>query len=200
MASEIVVHGFETSNNMKVRVALGYKGIPYEFRAVNPRERTDLVKISGQFLTPVLVHGDRVVFDSAAILRYLDVAFRDTPRLFGTSHEQQWEIEDWELFARAELAGPMMTVVHRRAYEKPVDDAMLARCTTTFDEACAKLAGGLDGSEWLVGDSMTAADITTAAVLHRIRTSELFPLPQAAEAHGPWIDKVMAYDGKHRVS
>ncbi len=41
------------------------------------------MRISGQHLTPVIEHGEVVLFDSAAILRYLDAAFRETPPLFG---------------------------------------------------------------------------------------------------------------------
>lgn len=199
MSTEVVVYGFETSNNMKVRVALGYKGIPYQFRTIDPKDREEIVKISGQHLTPVLAHGDRVVFDSAAILRYLDIGFPATPRLFGPSHGEQWEIEDWELFARIQLAGPMMDVVHRRMKGKTVDAALLDRCATAFATATTKLARRMEGHEWLVGDAMSAADITAAAVLFRVRAAELFPIPQAAEAILPWVDKVMSFDGECRM-
>ena len=53
MSTDVVVHGFETSNNMKVRVALGYKGIPYQFRTIQPQDREDrrLAVISGSLST-----------------------------------------------------------------------------------------------------------------------------------------------------
>ena len=198
-STDVVVHGFETSNNMKVRVALGYKSIPYTFRTIEPADRDEVFRISGQYLTPVLVHGDRVVFDSAAILRYLDFAFRETPRLFGGSHREQWEIEDWELFARTALANPMMEIVHKRVYGGGVDDALIGRCTTAFGEAATKLADRLQGREWLVGDRMTAADITAAAVLFRVRAAELFGGAAAAVAPlTAWTDRVMAFDNKCR--
>ena len=199
MSTDVVVHGFETSNNMKVRVALGYKGIPYQFRTIQPQDREEIFKISGQYLTPVLVHGDRVVFDSAAILRYLDIGFPATSRLFGRTHAEQWEIEDWELFARVELARPMMDVVHRRVYGEMVDDAMLDRCAAAFAEATTKLAHRMEDREWLAGDAMSAADITAAAVMFRVRAAELFPIPPAAEAVSTWVDKVMRLDGECRV-
>ena len=104
MSNELAVHGFETSNNIKVRVALGYKAILYVFHTIDPRDREEVVRISGQYLTPVLVHGERVLCDSAAILRYLECNFPDTPKLFGDSLAEQWEIEDWEMFARTTLA------------------------------------------------------------------------------------------------
>ncbi len=199
MSAEVVVHGFETSNNMKVRVALGYKGIPYRFHTIEPHNREEVVKISGQHLTPVLVHKDRVVFDSAAILRYLDVTFPETERLFGRSHAEQWEIEDWELFARAQLAGPMMDVVHRRVYGKTVDDTLLDRCATAFAGAVARLAERMEGRKWLVGGTMSAADITAAAVMFRVQAAAILPLPPEADALSNWMRTVMAFDGKCRT-
>ena len=192
--SQVLVYGFETSNNLKVRIALAYKGVPFEFRTVDPGDRVELERISGQFLTPVLVHGERVLHDSGAILRYLDTAFRDGPRLFGSSHAEQWEIEDWELMARWELAQPMMAVVHRRVAGEPVDDALQAECEAAFQAAAAKFAARLAERTWLVGDTMTAADITAAAVFFRVQSAGFFEFEVASATLQPWIDRVMAFD------
>lgn len=198
MSSDVVVWGFETSNNMKVRVGLGYKRIPYEFRSIEPSDRRQIVRISGQHLTPVLVHGDRVLFDSAAILRYLDANFADTPKLFGRDRDEQWRIEDLELFARRDLAAPMMELVHTRVSGGTVDEVMEKRCTEAFAAAVTTLAQRIDGREWLVGDRMSAADITAAAVLFRVRSAGLFALPPAADATTAWVDRVMRFDGECR--
>ncbi len=194
MSPEVIIHGFETSNNMKVRIALGFKGIPYEFRTIDPRDRGEIQRLSGQHLTPVMLHADRVLFDSAAILRYLEANFSGRPKLFGDSHREQWAIEDLELFARLTLAGPMMELVHHRVYGGTVDDAMQQRCAAAFAGAAATLVDALQGREWLVGDAMTAADVTAAAVVYRILQSKLFDLPQGSERIQQWVDRVMAYD------
>ncbi len=194
MTPEVVVHGFETSNNMKVRVALGYKEIPYEFHTIDPADRTEIVRLSGQHLTPVLVHGARVLFDSAAILRYLEANFRDRAPLFGSSRDEQWAIEDMELFARTTLAGPMMEIVHHRVAGGEVDDTMQARCAGAFAEAAATLIETLAGREWLVGDKMSAADVTAAAVMYRIRRAALFDPPAGVGTIDGWVDRVMIFD------
>jgi glutathione S-transferase len=195
----ITVHGFETSNNMKVRIALGYKGIPYTFHTIDPADRAEIVRISGQYLTPVLVHGDRVVFDSAAILRYLDTSFAETPRLFGGSPQEQWTIEDWELFARANLAAPMLEVVHARIAGKPLDEVGQQRCAAAFSAAMDRIARALAGRDWLVGDRMSAADITAAAVVRRIRQVGMFELPTAPELLD-WEARVLEFDGPSRIA
>ena len=194
MANEIVVHGFETSNNMKVRVALGFKDIPYEFRAIDPADRREIIRMSGQHLTPVLVHGDRVLFDSAAILRYLEANFRDRPPLFGSNRDEQWAIEDMELFARATLAAPMMRMVHYRVSGGEFDEAMQASCAEEFSRATGTLVEALEDREWLVGEGMSAADVTAAAVMYRIRVAGLFVPPAAVETIDGWVDRVMAFD------
>jgi len=194
MAPEIVIHGFETSNNMKVRVALGFKEIPYEFRTIDPADRTEIVRLTGQHLTPVMVHGDRVLFDSAAIMRYLETTFRDRPPLFGSSHREQWKIEDLELFARAILAAPMMEIVHHRVSGGKVDDEMQGRCSAAFADSASTLVETLEGREWLVGDRMSAADVTAAAVFYRVRRAGLFDLPAGSDSIAGWVDRVMAFD------
>jgi len=194
MGSEVVVHGFETSNNMKVRVALGYKEIGYEFERIDPADRGEIVRLSGQHLTPVLVHGDRVLFDSAAILRYLEANFRGRPPLFGSSRDEQWAIEDQELFARTALAGPMMEVVHHRVSGGAVDEAMRARCASAFGAAAGTLIARMAGSQWLVGEHMSAADVTAAAVVYRVLSTGLFDPPAGLDAIRRWVDRVMAYD------
>ncbi|HXV75537.1 MAG TPA: glutathione S-transferase family protein [Candidatus Polarisedimenticolaceae bacterium] len=196
MTTDLTIHGFETSNNIKVRVALGYKRIPYAFRAIDPADRSEILRLSGQRLTPVMQHGDVVLFDSAAILRYLEANFRDRPPLFGASRDEQWAIEDLELFARHTLAGPMMDVVHRRVASGSVDAELQSRCQARFAAEVGRLVAALGEREWLVGDRMSAADVTAAPVIRRVRSAGLFELPPAAERLAPWVERVMAYDGQ----
>jgi glutathione S-transferase len=192
--ADVQLHGFETSNNFKVRIALGYKKIPYTFHPIEPADRSGILRLSGQRLTPVLVHADRVIFDSAAILRYLEANFPGGPPLFGTSMEEQWAIEDLELFARHTLAGPMMEFVHHRVSGGAPDEAMQRRCAGRFADAAGTLVKRLAGRSWLVGDAMSAADVTAAAVVHRVRQSGLFTLPASLDPLREWEKRVVAYD------
>jgi len=186
---KLVIYGFETSNNLKVRLALAYKGIAHEFRTIDPAAREEIIRISGQFLTPVLVHGETVLFDSAAILRYLDANFPDTPKLFGGDKQQQWEIEDWERFGRTALAEPMMTVIHGGV---AVTDAIRAEAEAAFTAAVRRLEAHLDGRQWLVGDTLSAADVTCGAVIYRIRSGGMLPWPQGCPRAEDLTARVMA--------
>ncbi|MCP3677030.1 MAG: glutaredoxin [Deltaproteobacteria bacterium] len=57
----------------RVRLVLEARGIEYEKVEVPTErdDRTELFEISGQYMVPVLVDGERVISDSEAIVAYL---------------------------------------------------------------------------------------------------------------------------------
>ena len=193
MAEEITVYGFETSNNLKVRIALKHKSIPFTFKTIDPADRTEIERLSGQPLTPVMVHGDCVLFDSAAILRYLDANFPDTPRLYAGDRQRIWEIEEWEGFARHDLAAAMKMMLPLRMAGED-DPEVAAHAQVLFDEATAKLEDRLADNEWLMGDEMTAADITAAPVVFRTVNAGFAHLPKERNRTHAWMNRVMSFD------
>lgn len=150
-------------NCRKVRIALGYKGIPYESVGVDFQKRGNVVEVSGQPLVPVLDNDGQIVFDSSAILRHLDVAFRDTPRLFAETPDEMRLIEHWERFGRGQMSEPTV-MVFRQVFAESPDPAILADAGRKYDEAAKVIESRLAESDWLAGDRMTAADATAAPV------------------------------------
>lgn len=69
-------------NGLKTRLMLRYKGVPFETVAVDPNDRSPVVEVSGQELTPVILDKEIVLNDSEAISHYLDANYRDRPRLW----------------------------------------------------------------------------------------------------------------------
>jgi glutathione S-transferase len=194
-------------NSMKVRVALGFKKIPYEKIPVDPQDRSEVIKVSRQPLTPVIDHGGHVIFDSGAILRYLEANWRDAPPLFSTSYDRMREIERWEAFARSDLVRPVgITFGQLFAAEKSA--AELEKASRLLTEATERIEERLSSAEWLSGDTMSAADVTAAPAVY------YGMLPAEAAAQGSvgaffaenlklgagrdrtraWALRVMAYD------
>jgi glutathione S-transferase len=66
----------------RTRMALAHKGLEAEFRPWHFTER-DRIAFSGQGRVPVMVDGDRVVFDSWTIACDLEDRYPDRPSLFG---------------------------------------------------------------------------------------------------------------------
>jgi glutathione S-transferase len=155
-----------SANNIKVRLALGYKGLPYEKIPVNPTDRTELVEVSGQPLSPVLVHGDTVVFDSSAILRYLDANFRSTPPLFSPRRETMKTIEEWELWCRTDLAKGIGICYGEFRKEGAPDPERLRQASRLFGEAVRRIETTLADRPFLLGPDVTAADLTAAPAVH----------------------------------
>ena len=94
-------------NNMKAHIALNYKELTWESIPIDMEDRSNLVKLSGQPFAPILVHGETVVFDSSAILRYLDANFRETRPLFSSDPNTMRKIEEWEGYCRSSIAAPV---------------------------------------------------------------------------------------------
>ena len=110
-----------STNVERVALAAAYKSIPLEWIDVDPADRSPVVEASGQELVPVLDHDGRIVFDSTAILYYLD-ELQPEPRLFTSAEVEifvDWFNRVWkvppnaiEAERGAEPAGPGP---HRRA-------------------------------------------------------------------------------------
>ncbi len=200
-------------NNIKVRVAMNYKGIPFE-RIPLPRDasgkdldRTAVIAATRQPLTPSIEHEGRTLFDSAAILRYLEANFPGTPPLFSSDIETLRAIEGEERWARSVLSAPFTTVI-RMFFSGQIDAAEVEKANGEFQKVTGRIETTLAKSPWLVGESMTAADVTAApyvfgamipaeaaamggpvAFLH-----ENFRLGEGRERTRAWVGKVMAYD------
>jgi glutathione S-transferase len=84
-------------NCIKVRVALGLKGLAYETQDIAPMDRASVVAASGQGLVPVLVADGRAIADSTRILLYLEERYPHPP-LLPSDREALAEclvLEDW---------------------------------------------------------------------------------------------------------
>lgn len=68
-----------STNVERVQLGLAHKGLEVEHVAVDPKDRSPVVRVSGQELVPVLEHEGVIVFDSERILRYLESLFPEPP-------------------------------------------------------------------------------------------------------------------------
>lgn len=166
MTSSVTLYALPASpNTMKVRAALAYKKIPHQRIDIDPTKRDEIVKISGQPLTPVLKHGDAVVYDSYGILRYLDANWRGTPALYSPDRATMKAIETWELFARTDV-GPAISTMFGQIREAQPDLGKIRGANEMMNKAAGRVEETLAKSEWLVGATPTAADFTVAMPLY----------------------------------
>jgi len=100
MESEVTLFAFPPSHcSQKVRLALAEKGVAYSIRFVDIEMRLQnyepaYLRLNPNGVVPTLVHGDRVVTDSARIIRYIDESF-DGPPLSPEGEHERKRMEEW---------------------------------------------------------------------------------------------------------
>jgi glutathione S-transferase len=216
MSRKLTLHEVSGSpNNIKVRIALGYKGltydrIPVDFSEGFPGNRDAVIAASTQARTPVLVDGDRSLFDSGAILRYLDCNFPDTPRLYSDDYARMGEIEEWEMYGKTELGAPLGMMFGQAMSPEP-DLAVCKQASGLLNEATGRIETALENSPFVLGDAMSAADVVTApAVLlsllpegeggspiHAFFQAHLH-LGDGRDRTREWMKRVMSHDEDYR--
>jgi len=166
MDSPVTLYALPASpNTMKVRAALAYKQIPHQRIDIDPTRRDEIIRLSGQPLTPILKHGDAIVYDSYGILRYLDANWRGTGALYSADRPTMKVIESWELFARTD-PGPAISAMFGQIREAQPDLAKIRGANETLNRSAAKVEETLTKGEWLVGAQPTAADFTVGMALY----------------------------------
>ncbi len=193
-------------HNTKVRLALKLKGLAFDTIEVGFADRDEVIARSGQPLTPVLLDGDRVVYDSFGIVRYLDANWPE-PRLFAATRDGQRAIQTWERFAVDEV-GSTLAMLLQGFLAGTDDPAVNARVQARFNELPQRVESALSEAPYLGGDRPNAADLTVApffrfAVTDPTTLSEGSPARFAAErcdlapefaATRAWIARVMEID------
>lgn len=162
------LYGCPNTRSMRVAWALEEAGAAYDYEPVILRKgegrRPSFLRVNPSGKVPVLVDGDLVLCESAAICTYVGDLFpaaRLTPE-FGTADRGRYN--QWMAFAIAEFEQPLWTIAkHRFALPKELRvPAVEEAAKWEFGRACRVLEKGLGERAFIVADYFTAADIMLA--------------------------------------
>jgi glutathione S-transferase len=147
-----------STNVERVALALAHKGIPVEYVDVPADDRSEVVRVSGQELVPVLVDGDRVLFDSPVVLAYVEERFPEPP-LYPADPARRAEMQvflDWfnQLWKR-----PPNLIAAEELKQDP-DRGRIAQLSRRIADALPVFESLLAGRDHLFGDELTVADVT----------------------------------------
>ena len=193
-----------STNVERVSLALGHKGVAAEPVVVDPVDRSEVVRVSGQELVPVADFDGEVVADSPAILRRLEELHPDPP-LWPAAPSRRAELDvfiDW--FNRVWKVAPnaIAEMLEGDAADQFAIDAHAAEMAASLRAFEALL----DGRRYLLGDALSAADCIAFPFLKYAATrdpadDELFhrvldEYQQLDDAHPnltAWIERVDAH-------
>lgn len=146
----------------RVRLALEYKGLAYTTHlldvATQEHKSPQMQKLTPRGRLPLLRDGDYVVFESIAVLYYLDRKYPPAP-LFGDSPEEGGVIlrvaEEFQNYIEPHLIA-IIDAVHSHTLEGRRDEIM-EHMLAAAGEA-RTIEGRLSKSDWVVGERPSAAD------------------------------------------
>ncbi|MGE5164253.1 MAG: glutathione S-transferase family protein [Sphingobacteriales bacterium] len=170
--SDIVVSGVPGSPFMRaVQMGLEEKRVPYRVQAMKPREsKTEAYLKKHPFgRVPLIECGNFTLYETQAILRYIDAEFPDPP-LQPRDHQaaarmnQIIGINDWYLFPKVvavvvfnRIIGPTLGI--------PTDEAAIEAALPMARTCIAELDRLLGMARFLAGDALSIADLMLAAQL-----------------------------------
>jgi glutathione S-transferase len=180
----------------KVRLALALEGIDYESRVIDPAERGEVVKVSGQEKVPVLVEEDgKVLLESNRIMQRLVEA--PDSRLVPSSRRDQ--SLTWVLVDRADaILAPLYYRLRRRrdpdGRELTEEDLSVLR--RRLQEEIAVMEGILERGPFLFGERPTVADVAAHAFLNRLPRGERDTVTVDSPRVCGWFERVLQAAGR----
>ena len=174
------LYSVEASTNVeRVALALAHKDLATEYVQVPYKDRSEVRRVSGQDLVPVLVDGEKVICDSMEIIRYLEEQYPDRPRLYPADparkaeclifidwFDRVWKRPPYEM--TEELGRPAALVNHKRVER-------LGRAVQGYLDLFEQL---LHGREYLMGEygaaDMAAFPFVKYATIHPADDPYLF--------------------------
>ncbi len=197
-------------NCWPVRMALLHKGLTFETVPWRFTEKK-AIAFSGQGLVPVLVDGERIVFEKWAIAEYLEDTYPDRPSLFGGPEGRalahfvtNWTVATISGGAIRLILSDIFSVIHEkdRAYFR---ESREKRFGMTLEEVTKDRDGrveefrkslqpmrvSLARSPFLSGDAPGWADYVAFGPFQWARSVSRFPLLKADDPVFAWRERMI---------
>lgn len=162
------LYEFGPTRSIRARWMLQELGVDFEAISVNLRagehRRPEFLKINPTGKLPVLVDGDFVLSESAAIVLYLAEKYR---KFLPADAQGRAEVNKWLLFTVTELEQPLWrmtrhSALYPEAKRSPADIALAGEDFRFMADVAEK---HMAGRSYVVGDSPTVADFVLAYTL-----------------------------------
>ncbi|HEY2809454.1 MAG TPA: glutathione S-transferase family protein [Steroidobacteraceae bacterium] len=198
----------------RVLLALEFKRLPYVSHLLQfskqEHKSPQMLTLNPRGRVPVLKDGDYVCFESLAILYYLDLKYPQ-PGMFGSSPEEAGTIMRVICEYQAYIE-PHVTKIARAVFSEKADLSAdeITEAMHILGREARTIEGRLSKTDWIVGDSYSAADMVLfpgvqllIRALNKPRARELslrfMPVEVNYPALGRWLARVAATAGYERT-
>jgi glutathione S-transferase len=164
------LYGFGPTRSLRALWGLKELDADFEFVSVNlaagEQKHPDFLRLNPAGKVPVLVDGDVVLTESAAIVLYLAEKYPDRG-LLPVDLKERAQAYRWLMFAVTELEQPLWRIA-RHTFLYPEARRLPADATIAREEFAAMatiLDRHIEGRQFIVGDGITIADCVTAYLI-----------------------------------
>ena len=198
----------------RVLLALEYKRLAYTSHLLQfskqEHKSPQMLAMNFRGRVPVLKDGDYVVFESVAILYYLDQKYPDPP-LFGRSPQEAGVVMrvicEYQAYAEEHVMKIVNAFFTRPNSSRPEE---LAQAMHGVASEARSIEGRLAKSDWVVGETLSAADLVIfpglQLLLRALRkpeagdlSSRFLPLDVNYPALNRWVRRMEALPGYDRT-
>jgi glutathione S-transferase len=196
--SDFVVHGVPGSPFMRsVLVALEEKQAPYRVEALAPGTlRTPEYRRLHPFgRVPAIRHGDFHLYETQAILRYIDAAFPGRalqprePAAIGRMN-QVIGINDWYLFPLVARVLVFERIVRPALFGKTPNEEAIAAALPDARLVLGELDRLVGDGAYLAGDEFSLADVLLAPQVYYLAATPEGASILAGTALSAWLERV----------
>lgn len=173
--SDVILYGAPQSNYVRAaRMACLEKGVAYTLE-VDGHNTLDALKSEAHRALhpfgkiPAFRHGDKVLYETAAILRYVDEAF-DGPSLQPADVYERARMSAWlsaavDYLYDAFIRGCVLAYAFPAGPDGEPDRAVIDAAVPRMNDYAGIIDRTLDGRDWLVGASISLADLMVMPIL-----------------------------------
>jgi len=181
------LYEFAPTRSIRVRWILQELGVDFESVTVNlaagEHRRPEFLKLNPAGKVPVLVDDDFVLTESVAIVLYLAEKYPHKG-LVPTDLKQKAQVNRWLLFTVTELEQPLWRIARHTAlypeHLRLAAEVSLAR--QDFTDMAVVMEEYMQGRKFIVGDTLTIADVVGAYTLDWANEAQLLDdFPQLLE-------------------
>jgi len=198
----------------RVLLALEHKGLPFESQLLHfdkqEQQSPQMLKLNPRGRLPVLKDGDYVVFESVAILYYLDMKYPQTP-IFGHSPEEAGVIMrvicEFQSYAEPYVQKIVTALLANRAED---EHDLLTDAMHVVGREARTIEGRLSKEDWIVGSHYSALDMVIFPWIQVLRRAlakpgakelgaRFLPMETNYPALARWIHRIESLPGYERT-